>query len=1848
METSSGKIKSVFVRAALTLLAVVMTSATAWAETIELTSDSTAVTLYDGDVLTGTGGLDTYITIADGATVTLSGVKIETDSYHKWVGICCAGDAVIILADGTTNDIMSGYHRPAIFVPTGKTVTIRGTGSLIARGNGAAGIGCGDNSSCGNIVIEGGNITAIATGGAGIGGAYYGTCGNITITGGTVNATGSSRSAGIGCGNSDSHCGRITITSGVTSVTATANYAADAIGLGDYTDKTSVSSVIIDNVNVGRIQQKTFTYNPSGTGTTYTIHFDKNNDNATGTMADQQFTSNRPKALSPCAFTLDEHHYCNGWNTKADGSGLVFLNEQGIINMGDMTLYAQWKAESYAITYVDAVDGKDRVANTNPTSYDYDSPDITLVEPTRTGYEFDGWTWDGHDTPTKTVTIPHNSEGKKTFTAHWSYITQASIHSSLGDITLFDGQTLSGTGGQKTHVTIADGATVTLSGVNITGFVRQDWAGITCEGDATIILADGTSNAVKGGSKHDHYPGIYVPKGKTLTIRGNGSLTATGARYAAGIGGAKNKDCGNIIIEGGNITAIGNKGAAGIGGGRSAACGTITINGGTVNATGGEDAAGIGGGMSGSCGTITINGGNITATTDEHGGTGIGSGYRGTCVGININGGTINATAGNMSAGIGSGASNSYCGDINITAGTVIATGGNNGAGIGSGNSSICKNINILGGNITVTGGLNAAGIGCGKSGSCDNINISNCTVTATGGQKGVGIGSGRGSSRKKATCGDITITRTVTSVTATKGEDSPNSIGAAEYGTCGIVNIGGVLGVISDSPYTYVPSGNKSSTVHFNANGGTGSMTDWPFTCTGTWQSIPVCTITAPDGYLFAGWNLEANSSGTAFKDGQQILDIGNMTLYAHWVLPVCTLTSETTDVTLENGQTLTGTGGKNTHVTIADGATVTLNCVDITKLSANKWAGITCEGDATIILTGDNTVKGGDHSSGIYVPEGKTLTISGSGSLSATGDSHSAGIGSSDGKSCGNITIEGGSITATSINGAGIGGSQDASCGNITIGSGVTSITATGDSYNPGIGSGYGADVECGNITINGGVITATGIVGIGSGDKASCGNITINGGTVTATGIGCGKNASCGDITIGSDVNRITATGNSNSAGIGGAYSSSCGTITIKGGTIEATGSANGAGIGTGSSGTCEDIIIEGGIITATGGKSGSGIGTGSSGTCGDITIMGGTVTATGGRFASGIGSSYSNSSCGDITIMGGTVTATGGQYSAGIGSGYHDSCGEINILEGVTSVTATKGEQSPYIIGAGKSASCDEVTVDLTLNDITIGDTRTITKAEWTGTGDVDEPYIIRTRAELLLMAERVNSGKGGYAGKYYELGADIDFVPSVLNVDNDEDDSPESNFPGIGYYIEEPETIRPFTGHFDGRGHTISGIRLDKSTQDNVALFGWIGMGGVVTDVTLADAFIAGYNVVGGIAGINGGTITNCRVKNDVTVQGIGYHASEHGGVAGNVTSMGKVTDCTSAATLDISGATMSRFVGGVTGYSDGLLARNLVLGATVPKASDDTYGAIAGYYRYYAGDNKLDKNYYSGCTVAKTKGAAGVGIGYYSDGNDFISNADITDGDGAVSALRDDAGNATAIGKIAALPESFGTYAVSLAERTLWKDGAWNTLCLPFEVSTTDSPLAGDGVEAMMLNTTESKLEGGTLTLNFDAATVIPAGTPFIIRWNNTGATIENPVFEGVTVNATASTPVTSNDNKVSFVGSYSPVALTPNDMSNLFLGEANTLYYPNDANNADGKYYVNACRAYFHIDPTATVKEFKLNFGEEGNEVDGVNEVNASLEVNDDSWYSLDGRKLGGKPTQKGIYIVNGKKIAY
>ncbi|MBQ4388953.1 MAG: hypothetical protein II824_03140 [Bacteroidales bacterium] len=198
--------------------------------------------------------------------------------------------------------------------------------------------------------------------------------------------------------------------------------------------------------------------------------------------------------------------------------------------------------------------------------------------------------------------------------------------------TASNGETLTGTLASKVQISIADGATVILHNVNINGsgtWTTGNYAGITCEGDATIILSG--TNTVKGF--YNYYPGIYVPKNKTVTIQGTGSLTASSNGSGAGIGGGNGFDCGNITITGGNITATGGLGRAGIGCG-TGACGNITITGGTITATGGNAAAGIGGSNTGNCGDITITSGvtRVTATKGNNiSPNSIGAGAYGTC-----------------------------------------------------------------------------------------------------------------------------------------------------------------------------------------------------------------------------------------------------------------------------------------------------------------------------------------------------------------------------------------------------------------------------------------------------------------------------------------------------------------------------------------------------------------------------------------------------------------------------------------------------------------------------------------------------------------------------------------------------------------------------------------------------------------------------------------------------------------------------------------------------------------------------------------------------------------------------------------------------------------------------------------------------------------------------------------------------------------------------------------------------------------------------------------------------------------------------------------------------------------
>ena len=223
---------------------------------------------------------------------------------------------------------------------------------------------------------------------------------------------------------------------------------------------------------------------------------------------------------------------------------------------------------------------------------------------------------------------------------------------------------------------------------------------------------------------------------------------------------------------------------------------------------------------------------------------------------------------------------------------------------------------------------------------------------------------------------------------------------------------------------------------------------------------------------------------------------------------------------------------------------------------------------------------------------------------------------------------------------------------------------------------------------------------------------------------------------------------------------------------------------------------------------------------------------------------------------------------------------------------------------------------------------------------------------------------------------------------------------------------------------------------------------------------------------------------------------------------------------------------------------------------------------------------------------------------------------------------------------------------VTLSGRTLYKDGKWNTLCLPFNFSAEQIAAHKDfaGAKLMELNTDGKNgfdATDGTLYLAFKEATAINAGVPYLVKWDAAGADFTSPVFFGVTINATATTTVSNADTglaEVQMVGCYSPVSVNANDKSILFMGDDNTLYYSSVNRN------IRSCRAYFSVPyinqtPGAKARAFVLNFDDE--EATGILEISAdSKEKKDDAWYSLDGVRLSGKPTQRGIYINNGNKV--
>ena len=347
--------------------------------------------------------------------------------------------------------------------------------------------------------------------------------------------------------------------------------------------------------------------------------------------------------------------------------------------------------------------------------------------------------------------------------------------------------------------------------------------------------------------------------------------------------------------------------------------------------------------------------------------------------------------------------------------------------------------------------------------------------------------------------------------------------------------------------------------------------------------------------------------------------------------------------------------------------------------------------------------------------------------------------------------------------------------------------------------------------------------------------------------------------------------------------------------------------------------------------------------------------------------------------------------------------------------------------------------------------------------------------------------------------------------------------------------------------------------------------------------------------------------------------------------------------------------TQSPSHGEVTAYVGGVEVTTADVNAevTLTVSHDDGYALSNLYVSYY------DMSTYQSVEVTLTK----VSDTEYKF---IMPAATVTVYPMFVLTLADAADNSSTISTLVQ-DEFYGS--VMLQDRTLYKDGKWNTLCLPFDVKDRHVNPSGmiaigssfplQGATLKLLDVEGTYGDGGTSKTGFDADSgtlslyfkdpvaddedvLIPAGTPFLAMWEE-GDNIVNPTFSDVSFTANTPTPVTTTDGKVNFIGTFDPVSLTANDKNSLFLGGDNSLYYPNT------NYSLGAFRAYFHVDGLTAVRSYVLNFGD--GEANGIvdAEANSSLFTLHSSltgWYTLDGRKLSGKPSVSGVYVNNGRKV--
>jgi|GEM_PF-6452066 len=143
----------------------------------------------------------------------------------------------------------------------------------------------------------------------------------------------------------------------------------------------------------------------------------------------------------------------------------------------------------------------------------------------------------------------------------------------------------------------------------------------------------------------------------------------------------------------------------------------------------------------------------------------------------------------------------------------------------------------------------------------------------------------------------------------------------------------------------------------------------------------------------------------------------------------------------------------------------------------------------------------------------------------------------------------------------------------------------------------------------------------------------------------------------------------------------------------------------------------------------------------------------------------------------------------------------------------------------------------------------------------GSGTQGDPWIITTPEQLDLVRNYLN---GDGIGKYFRVGNDIDLMPYLSSGGAGYDKWGDEGWLPIGGNTGQ------FLGYFDGGGHTISGLAIDRPTTDFAGLFGFVGTTGILSHVRLQSVDVTGRNYVGGLAGEAIGPVDHSSTTGSVT------------------------------------------------------------------------------------------------------------------------------------------------------------------------------------------------------------------------------------------------------------------------------------------------------------------------------------------------------------------------------------------